>query len=81
MLLQHAHRTPAAASLLGRMEAALQLLADLLGSIRVQPNLVLPMLRVACQTLTTHGTDLLQLSAVGMFTLSLLYMPYDGTRL
>ena len=58
-------RTPAAVALLGRMEAALQLLAQLLGGVRLQGGTVLPMLRVACHALTTQGTDLLQLSAIG----------------
>lgn len=58
--------TPAAASLLGRMQAALQMLAQLLGCVRLQGNSLLPMLRVACQTLTVQGLEVLQLAAVGV---------------
>lgn len=56
---------PAAEALLGRLEAALHLLAVLVGSVKMQASLLLPMLRVACHALTTRGTELLQLSSIG----------------
>ncbi|KAK9795206.1 hypothetical protein WJX73_010305 [Symbiochloris irregularis] len=63
--------TPASDALLSRMEAALHLLAVLVGNVRMQPNLLLPMLRVACHALTTRaGTELLQLSAIELLVVS-----------
>ena len=52
-----------------RLEVILQLIAQLMSVVQLQQNTLLPMLRVACQTLTVQGLDLLQIKAAGSATL------------
>lgn len=41
-------------------------MAQLMSVVQLQQSTVLPLLRVACQTLTVQGLDLLQIKAAGM---------------
>ena len=54
-----------------RLEVILQLMAQLMSVVQLQQSTVLPLLRVACQTLTVQGLDLLQIKDAGMALLVL----------
>ncbi len=51
--------------LASRLESVLELLGKLLGVVQLQANLVLPLLRTACQVLTVEGLDILHVKSVG----------------
>lgn len=51
--------------LAGRLTVALELLAQLLGAVQLQANIVLPLLRIVSQTLTVQGLEMLQVKAIG----------------
>ena len=53
-------------ALAGRLTVALELLAQLLGAVQLQPNLVLPLLRTVSQVLTVQGLSMLQVKAIGV---------------
>lgn len=55
----------AARAVQARLEGLLQLVGALLQSVQLQASTVLPLLRVACQSLTVTGVDLLQIKAAG----------------
>ena len=55
----------AATALAGRLESVLELLGQLLATFRPPANALLPVLRVAGQTLTLQGLQLLQMKATG----------------
>lgn len=42
----------------------------LLGVVQLQANMVLPLLRTACQVLTVEGLDILHVKAVGLCLIS-----------
>ena len=48
-----------------RLEVVLQLLAQLITVVQLQHSTLLTVSRVACQTLTVAGVDLLQIKAAG----------------
>ena len=59
-------RVPASArAVQSRLEVILQLMGQILSVVQLQQSTVLPLLRVACQTLTVDGLDLLQIKAAG----------------
>jgi hypothetical protein len=72
-------RIPDAVGLLtGRLESVLELLGKLLGVVQLQPNMVLPLLRTACQILTVEDLHVLQIKSVGVHPLArltLLFQP------
>ncbi|BDA45698.1 Nipped-B-like protein [Coccomyxa sp. Obi] len=53
-------------TLASRLESVLELLGKLLGVVQLQANMVLPLLRTACQVLTVEGMDILQVKSVGL---------------
>lgn len=59
-------RIPEAVGMLaGRLESVVELLGKLLGVVQLQPNMVLPLLRTACQVLTVEDLHVLQIKSVG----------------
>ena len=63
-------RVPSTArAIQSRLEIILQLIAQLMSVVQLQQSTLLPLLRVACQTLTVQGLDLLQIKAAGIGTL------------
>ena len=52
-------------ALAGRLTVALELLAQLLAAVQLQPSTMLPLLRTISQTLTVQGLELLQVKAIG----------------
>ncbi len=52
-------------TLASRLESVLELLGKLLGVVQLQANMVLPLLRTACQNLTVEGLDILHVKSVG----------------
>ena len=53
-------------ALAGRLTVALELVAQLLGSVQLQPSIVLPLLRTVSQTLTVSDLQMLQVKAIGV---------------
>ena len=53
-------------ALAGRLTVALELLAQLLGAVQLQPNVVLPLLRTVSQILTVQDLQMLQVKAIGV---------------
>lgn len=53
-------------ALAGRLTVALELLAQLLGAVQLQPSIVIPLLRTVSQVLTVQGLNLLQVKALGV---------------
>ncbi|CAL8470720.1 g10262 [Coccomyxa elongata] len=53
-------------TLASRLESVLELLGKLLGVVQLQANMVLPLLRTACQVLTVEGLDILHVKSVGL---------------
>ena len=49
----------------GRLTVALELLAQLLGAVQLQPSIVLPLLRTVSQVLTVQNLEMLQVKAIG----------------
>ncbi len=47
------------------MEVVLQLMGQLMTTVQLQHSTLLTLSRVACQTLTVQGVDLLQIKAAG----------------
>ena len=60
-------------ALAGRLTVALELLAQLLGAVQLQPNTVLPLLRTVSQILTVQDLQMLQVKAIGV----LLYLQHS----
>ena len=52
-------------ALAGRLTVALELLAQLLGAVQLQPSIVLPLLRAVSQVLTVQNLEMLQVKAIG----------------
>ena len=53
-------------ALAGRLTVALELLAQLLGAVQLQPSTVLPLLRTVSQILTVQDLKMLQVKAIGV---------------
>lgn len=54
-----------AVALVSRLEEGLGLLAEVLGAVRMEPEGLLPLLRIALATLTIGGLPVLQVKAAG----------------
>jgi len=60
------YRVPSSAKAIqSRLEVVLQLMGQLMTTVQLQHSTLLTLSRVACQTLTVQGVDLLQIKAAG----------------
>jgi hypothetical protein len=59
-------RVPASSrAVLGKLELALQLVGEVMGRVRLDSTILVPLLRAAAQAMTVEGPEVLQVKAAG----------------